>query len=126
MHYFKYMGSKEQNRQLWENREALDKYLKKLRELMCKKIYEIIPVEYEEIPHELETGKLYIAKQYNVAVHLCACGCGVKTVTPLKDGEWTLTENDGKVTLRPSIGNCIGENPYHAHYFITENKIEWL
>ena len=126
MHYFKYLGSKESARQLWENRESLNRYLKKLRELMCEKIYEIIPVECEEIPAELESGILYISKQYKVAVHLCACGCGGKTVTPIKSDEWILTENEDKVTLRPSIGNFTGEEPYHAHYFITDNKIEWL
>ena len=34
MHYFKYLGSKESARQLWENREALDRYLKRLKELI--------------------------------------------------------------------------------------------
>lgn len=34
MHYFKWVGSKESARQLWENREALDKYLARLKELM--------------------------------------------------------------------------------------------
>ena len=24
------------------------------------------------------------------------------------------------------VGNFNGENPYHAHYYITNNKIEWL
>lgn len=31
---FKYLGSKESVRELWENREALDKYLARLKELM--------------------------------------------------------------------------------------------
>lgn len=91
-----------------------------------ERINELEPIECEEIPAKKEPGKLYITKQYGVAVHLCACGCGGKTVTPLGPGEWSLTENEGKVTLRPSIGNFSGENPYHAHYYITDNKIEWL
>ena len=90
------------------------------------KIFELEPVYCEEIPADLESGKIYISMQFSIAVHLCACGCGVKTVTPIKDTEWRLTENDGKVTLRPSIGNFMGEETYHAHYFITENKIDWL
>ena len=126
MHYFKYLGSKESARELWENREALDKYINRLRELMCIKIHEIVPVYCNEIPANLETGKIYISKEYSIAIHLCACGCGGKTVTPIKSGEWTLTENNGKITLRPSIGNWNGENSYHAHYFITDNNIEWL
>lgn len=87
---------------------------------------EVTPVYCEEIPADLEPGKLYITKQYQVAVHLCACGCKGKTVTPFCKGEWTLTDKGGAITMRPSIGNFSGENPYHAHYYITDNKIEWL
>ena len=87
------------------------------------KILKFEPVFVEFIPKELEQGKIYITKKYNVAVHLCACGCGIQTVTPLGIDEWTLIENDNKVTLTPSIGNFSGEEPYHAHYFITDNKV---
>lgn len=34
MNRFKYLGNKESMKELWENREALDKYLKRLKELM--------------------------------------------------------------------------------------------
>ena len=93
------------------------------------KIFEILPVYVDTISEELEEGKLYISLKYGIAIHLCACGCKGKTVTglaPRWKNDWTLIDNDGKVTLRPSIGNFSGENPYHAHYFITNNKIEWL
>ena len=90
------------------------------------RLTELTPVHCEEIPANIESGNIYITKRYEVAVHLCACGCGGKTVTPLGPGEWTLTDNDSKITLRPSIGNWSGENPYHAHYYVTDNKIEWL
>lgn len=90
------------------------------------RISELTPVYCEYIPDELESGKLYISLTYRVATHLCVCGCGGKTVTPLKSGEWALTGDCGKVTLRPSIGNWSWECPYHAHYYITDNKIEWL
>ena len=93
------------------------------------KIGEIKPVFIEVIEEELEEGVLYISEKYGIAIHLCACGCKQKTVTDLrphwKDG-WTISNNEGLITLRPSIGNFNGENPYHAHYFITNNKIEWL
>lgn len=89
------------------------------------KITELKPEYYEEIPRDLVEGVLYISKKFSTAIHLCACGCKGKAVTPLGAGEWTLTETkDGKITLRPSIGNWSGENPYHAHYLITENKIQ--
>lgn len=91
-----------------------------------KKITEIQPIFLETIESDLEEGKLYISEKYATAIHLCACGCGQKTVTPLTKGEWSLTKNNDKVTLRPSIGNFSGENPYHAHYYITDNKIQWL
>lgn len=48
------------------------------------KIFELQPVFCVEMPPVLEHGKLYISKEYKVAIHLCACGCGIKTVTPLK------------------------------------------
>ena len=86
---------------------------------------DITPIFLEFIPSELEEGKLYISKEYEIAVHLCMCGCKGKTVTPLGQGEWTLTEseNGNVVSLQPSIGNWSGEKPtYHAHYFITNNK----
>ncbi len=90
------------------------------------KINELTPEYSEYIPNKKEEGILYISEKYKVAIHLCACGCGIQTVTPLGAGEWTLSKNGDKVTLRPSIGNFTGENPYHAHYYITDNKIEWL
>lgn len=89
-----------------------------------EKIYELTPLYSEFIPDIIDPGKLYISETFGIAIHLCACGCGVKTVTPLGAGEWTLQKNEDKVTLRPSIGNFTGENPYHAHYFITNNKID--
>lgn len=94
-----------------------------------ERIYELVPVFCEQIPEELENGKLYISEKYSMSAHLCACGCGHETflgLQPTWKGNWTLTNNNGSITLRPSIGNFAGENPYHAHYFITNNKIEWL
>lgn len=88
-------------------------------------IYEIIPVFVDNIDSEIEEGKLYISLLYKSAVHLCACGCRGKTVTPLIKGEWILINKNNIVSLKPSIGNWAGEKPYHAHYFITDNKIIW-
>jgi hypothetical protein len=33
-HYFKWMGSSEEARELWENKESMGKYLRRLRDLM--------------------------------------------------------------------------------------------
>lgn len=91
-----------------------------------ERINELTPIYCKHIPAEIKSGVLYISKEFSVAIHLCACGCGGQTVTPLTTDEWLLSEANGKVTLRPSIGNFMGEKPYHAHYYITDNKIEWL
>lgn len=90
------------------------------------RVDELRPLYVVEMPNLIEYGVLYISKEYKVAIHLCACGCFQKTVTPLGQNNWTLTEEGDLMTLRPSIGNFIGEAPYHAHYYITRNKIEWL
>jgi hypothetical protein len=93
------------------------------------KTLSVIPVFCEQIPDDIETGMMYISEKFGIAIHLCACGCGQKTVTGLKphwDDGWSMTNNNGLVTIRPSIGNFNGENPYHAHYFITNNIIQWL
>lgn len=91
------------------------------------RLSEIEPVFCDEIPNEIEEGKLYISDLYEVSVHLCACGCKQKTVMPLGSGEWNYSSSPDKkiVSFNPSIGNFNGENPYHAHYYITNNKIVW-
>ena len=79
------------------------------------------------MPEKKENGVLYISFKFDLAIHLCACGCGVETVTPINDpDEWTITIDGGDVTLRPSIGNFRWEPTYHAHYYITKNKIVWI
>ncbi len=83
----------------------------------------LTPVWVEFIPSELKEGELYISIRYGTDTHLCACGCGEKIVTPLKPQGWRLIY-DGTVTLRPSIGSF--EIPCQSHYYITQNKIEWL
>lgn len=86
-----------------------------------------IKVEYvDEMPSFYKEGILYVSKIYRTALHLCCCGCLQKTVTPLNKNGWNLTEHgDDVISLSPSIGNFKGENPYHAHYFIRQNKIVW-
>jgi len=94
-------------------------------------IQELKIVHTKHIERPLKEGVLYISKEYNTAIHLCICGCGVETVTPFshiingRDHGWHFTfENDDQiVTLRPSIGN-FSPPPYHAHYYITKNRIE--
>lgn len=85
--------------------------------------FELRPVFSDYVPADLEEGLLYISMPYATAVHLCACGCGAKTVTPLAPSGWTLTF-DGTITLRPSIGN--GQFRCRSHYLITDDIVNWL
>lgn len=75
------------------------------------------------IPNELADGRLYFSREYSIAVHRCACGCGNAVFTPVKKGEWALFENDGLPTLSPSIGSW--NLPCRSHYFIRRGRVEW-
>ncbi len=75
------------------------------------------------IPAAPEPETLYVSLKYRTAVHLCACGCGAKVVTPLGPNDWVLSF-DGRVSLSPSIGN--GQQPCRSHYYIRYDHIDWL
>lgn len=80
---------------------------------------EIKPVFVEFIPEIMEQDILYISEKYKCANHLCLCGCGEQTITPLHDKGWKLIRDGDKVSLTPSIGNfCF---PCKSHYIITNN-----
>ena len=90
------------------------------------RLNELTPKFVKEIPKKKESGILYISKEYGVAIHLCCCGCGEQTVTPIGQvgvHNWTLVDNDGVVSLSPSIYNS--QIACKAHYFVKENKIQW-
>jgi hypothetical protein len=82
------------------------------------KSFEVQFVEY--MPEVANQGILYISMQYSVVIHLCACGCGEKVVTPLSPDDWKLTF-DGTVSLYPSIGNWNFQ--CQSHYWIRRNEI---
>ena len=91
-----------------------------------ERLTEIKPLFCKQVPNKLEHGIVYISEEFSCSIHLCACGCGEKSVLPIGTDKWILTKHEtGTVSFKPSIGNWAGENPYHAHYFITENKINW-
>jgi hypothetical protein len=82
------------------------------------------PVFVEFMPESMDSGKLYVSHQYRIAIHLCACGCGIEVVTPLNsDRGWVLTEGEDGLTLSPSIGNW--NLPCRSHYFVRSNQIDW-
>lgn len=77
----------------------------------------------EEIPEALLAGVLFVSTGYATAVHLCACGCGVKVVTPLAPSDWSITFNGVSVGLTPSIGNW--SFPCRSHYWIRNGRVIW-
>lgn len=87
---------------------------------------EITPQYVDFIPpvSKMRQGVLYISKPYKTTSHLCACGCGNEVVLPFVSHGWTLTERLSGVTMRPSVGSF--NLPCKSHYYITDNKIEWL
>lgn len=87
------------------------------------KLHEITPEFVDEIPRELELGKLYVCCRYRAVKHLCACGCGVTINTPLHPTSWTLICNGVSVSLWPSIGNWSEE--CQSHYWIRDSRIHW-
>ena len=75
------------------------------------------------IPKELIPGVLYVSEEFDVAVHLCASGCGSKVVTPIGSTEWSLSIQNNKPSLYPSVGNW--QLPCQSHYWIKDGEIVW-
>lgn len=88
-----------------------------------KRISEFEIQSVRRIPKYLEEGILYVCLEHQVAVHLCACGCGEKTVTPLGYMGWSLHFDENGLSLNPSIGNF--NINCKSHYFINNNKVRW-
>ena len=82
---------------------------------------ELKRVQY--MPMELSPGILYVSEEFNVAGHMCPCGCGNKIITPLTPTEWSFTIENDQPTLYPSIGNW--QLPCRSHYWIVSGEIEW-
>lgn len=79
--------------------------------------------DVELMPDVLEKGVIYVSEKYQIAIHLCACGCGIETVTPFgKPNGWDLTRGPNGITLSPSIGNM--SFPCGSHYYVTDGKIQ--
>lgn len=76
----------------------------------------------DEIPEELAELTLYVSFEFATAVHLCACGCGNESVTPLRPTDWRLIY-DGSFTLSPSVGNWA--LPCRSHYLIIREEVVW-
>lgn len=84
--------------------------------LVCEVVEPYMPKR-----EDFEPGILYISKEYELAIHLCPCGCGGQAVTPTGNGGWTL-QFDGEIaTLSPSLLN----NFCGSHYYIRNNEVIW-
>ena len=85
----------------------------------------LVVKEVNHMPETLEEGILYVSRPFELATHLCACGCKGEAVTPF-DKEvsrtWVLSEGpSGGPSLYPSIGHQ--HWPCGSHYFVTDGKI---
>ncbi|MEL6113844.1 DUF6527 family protein [Photobacterium sp. SP02] len=87
------------------------------------RVKQITPVFVEFIPEQIESGKLYISDEYEIAIHKCCCGCGEEVVTPLSPVDWRYTITSHGVSLFPSIGNW--KYRCKSHYFIQDNGVLW-
>jgi len=74
-------------------------------------------------PPDLSPGVLYVSLEYCTMLHLCACGCGRKVVTPLSPNDWSMTFNGKTITVNPSIGSW--SLPCQSHYVIKRGKVVW-
>lgn len=84
----------------------------------------LLTKDVEFMPDVIEDGIIYVSDRFELAIHLCACGCGVKTVTPFnKPDGWDLSRDVNGITLRPSIGN-MNICPNRAHYYVSDGKIQ--
>lgn len=87
------------------------------------KQHHMTSVFVEEVPTQMQPGVLYVSMGCATAMHLCACGCGAETVTPLSPTDWVLFYDGEAVSLHPSIGNW--SLPCRSHYFIEDGKVVW-
>jgi hypothetical protein len=75
------------------------------------------------MPKDLDSGILYVSEEFDIAMHLCACGCGSKVKTPLGPTEWSVVETPDGPSLSPSVGNW--QQPCQSHYWIDRGEILW-
>jgi hypothetical protein len=92
----------------------------------------MIPEFYKHIPEQkdIKNDVLYISMEFEVAIHMCPCGCGNQNVMPFhteastefrKQHGWGFQNDNGFITLSPSILSRI----CNAHYFLIRNEIKW-
>ena len=75
------------------------------------------------IPQTLDPGVLYVSEEFEIAMHLCPCGCGTKVSTPLGPTDWKFTDSPKGPSLYPSVGNW--QRPCQSHYWLQGGKVVW-
>lgn len=81
------------------------------------------PQFVEHFPERLEPGELYLAMEFATAVHLCACGCKNKVITPFSPTDWQMSFDGESVSLKPSIGNWSFR--CRSHYWVRSGRVVW-
>lgn len=97
--------------------------MKTIKKVEIKPAY----VNYMPEYNEMEQGVVYISMAYKTSGHLCLCGCGELTITPLNDDYgWRLSisHNESKISLTPSIGNY--NFACKSHYILTNNVANFV
>jgi len=77
----------------------------------------------DEFPAVLAEKTVYISTPYASALHLCACGCGIRVITPLSPEDWSIIFDGVSIGLTPSIGNW--SFPCKSHYWIRHGDVIW-
>lgn len=54
---------------------------------------------------DMKQGTVYICDEFLVTSHLCFCGCGERVVLAIDPAGYKYSEEHGKPSLRPAIGN---------------------
>ena len=75
------------------------------------------------VPPKLEPGILYVAIQFGVTAHLCACGCENVVNASLSPVRWSMEYDGETISMYPSFGNF--SFPCKSHYWIRRNQIRW-
>lgn len=88
--------------------------------LTRRKLAGVVEVKHMPPREEMKQDVLYISREFELAIHLCACGCGGQAVTPLGPTDWTIAETPRGPSLTPSIGHQ--HWPCRSHYHVTAGE----
>ncbi len=91
---------------------------------MNMKTLQKVPIELITIPDgqwlpekaEMLFGIMYYVPHCHGASHLCLCGCGTEVYIPIKEGEWSISNENNKLTVKPSLAHRF---ECKSHYIIT-------